>query len=158
LEEARVQAEKALEDGSGLEKFKQLVEAQGGDPSSIDSKDSLPSAPWVQDVKAPRSGCIAAIRADEVGLTAMQLGAGRRTKGEPVDHAVGIVLHRKVGDWIEQGDVFFTLHTRSEEEARLAAERLLQASAIQEDAREPLPLFYETFGGESGRGGKGREP
>lgn len=147
LEDARRQAEGRLADGSALEKFKELIDAQGGDVSVIDSPERLPSAPWMQDVAAPSGGCVAEIHAKEVGLAAMQLGAGRKKKGDPVDHAVGIVLHHKVGDWVEEGEALFTLHARSEEAARPAAERLLQACTLHEQACEPLPLFYDTIDG-----------
>jgi pyrimidine-nucleoside phosphorylase len=141
--EAKRKAEKALTDGAALDKFKQLVHAQGGNSSVIDSLERLPQASYTKQVSSPKAGYIAEIHAKEVGLTAMQLGAGRQKKGDPIDHAVGVVLLHKVGDQVGEGEPLFTIHARSEAEAQLAADRILQAHQIQEGSAEPLPLFYE---------------
>jgi pyrimidine-nucleoside phosphorylase len=147
LERARDQAQRALDEGAALRKFKQLVEAQGGDPSVVDSLEQLPQATYIEQVVSSEAGYIAEILAREVGLTAMQLGAGRQTKGDPVDHAVGVVLHHKVGDRVDGGEPLFTIHARSEAEARPAAERILKAHGFQNEAVEPLPLFHGVIEG-----------
>ncbi|MFN2149780.1 MAG: pyrimidine-nucleoside phosphorylase [Anaerolineales bacterium] len=145
LDQARAQVEASLDNGKGFEKFKQLVEAQDGDIRMVDDPDLLPRAPFIQTIKAPRSGYIAEINAREVGLTAMGLGAGRQHKGESVDHGVGIVLHHKVGEPVEKDDGLYTIHSRSQESFHQAAERLLQATKISPDPVEELPLIYETI-------------
>ena len=144
-EEARAIVERSLEGGDGLEKFKQLVKAQGGDLGPVEHPDRLPSAPIVIDVPAGRAGYLTRIDAREVGLTAMELGAGRERKGDSVDHAVGIVLHHKVGEQVGADQSLFTVHAQSEESAQAASRRLLGAIAISQSRVEPLPLFYETI-------------
>lgn len=132
----------AIKSGRGLEKFKDLVVAQGGDPAPIDDPTLLPQAPLQQPVTAPRSGYIAALDAQEVGIAAMRLGAGRAKKGEPIDHAVGVVLHRKIGDRVEKGEEILTVHARSQEVAREAESRLLGAYLWSEEPVEPPPLIH----------------
>jgi pyrimidine-nucleoside phosphorylase len=139
-------AEKKLKDGSALRKFRDLVEAQGGDLAFVDEPDRLPEAPVQVPVLARTSGYLAQQHAGEIGLTAMELGAGRAKKGDPVDHAVGIVLDRKVGDRIEEGDRLFTIHAQRDEAARAAKVRLLACTRIETAPVDPLPLFYETIG------------
>lgn len=147
IEQARDLAQRALADGSALEKFRQLVQAQGGDASVVDSLERLPQAAYIQEVASPEAGFLAEIHAREVGLTAMQLGAGREKKGDPVDHAVGVVVHHKAGDRVESGEPLFTVHTRSETEAQAAIVRVLNAHKIQVAPVEAPPLFYEVVEG-----------
>lgn len=146
LEKARRAAESALDEGRAFDKFKQLVVAQGGDVNVIDDPSGLPTAPFQLEVSAASSGCIHRIHAREVGLTAMELGAGRAKKGDPVDHAVGVVALRTVGDEVEAGDVLAVIHAQREDQASEAASRLRDAHVIREDRTERLPLFYETIG------------
>jgi len=145
LAEARQMAEAALADGRAWEKFRALVRAQGGDVSYIDQPEKLPSAPVIETIPAPRSGWLRAINAREVGETSVTLGAGRERKGEAIHHGVGIVIHHKVGDRVEEGQPLFTVYARSSAEASVAAERLLRAHAWSEQVCEPLPLFYDSI-------------
>jgi pyrimidine-nucleoside phosphorylase len=145
LEQARAQVESSLDHGAGLEKFKQLVAAQDGDVRYVDNLDLLPQAPVVKIVLTGSQGYLAKIDAREVGLTAMELGAGRQRKRDPVDHAVGIVLHRKVGDAVEADEPLFTIHAQTDQAADSAAKRLLKATEVSSEPVERLPLFYETI-------------
>ncbi len=145
LQQAKEMAEQVLADGSAYQKFKLLVEAQSGDVDTIEDTSRLPAAEIIEEVTAPEAGWIDRIHASEVGLTVVELGGGREKKGQPIDHAVGVVIHRNVGDRVEQGDVLFTLHANSREKADLAKERLLKAHSIVPEEVEPLPLFYGTF-------------
>ncbi len=145
LAEARQMAEATLADGRAWEKFRALVRAQGGDVSYIDQPEKLPSAPVIETIPAPRSGWLRAINAREVGETSVTLGAGRERKGEAIHHGVGIVIHHKVGDRVEEGQPLFTVYARSSAEASVAAERLLRAHAWSEQVCEPLPLFYDSI-------------
>lgn len=138
-------AEKTLRDGGAIEKFRQLVSAQGGDVSVIDDPSKLAKAPFQREVVSPRSGYLHEQHAGEIGLTAMELGAGRTKKGDPVDHAVGIVLEHKVGDVIEAGERLFTVHARHEQDANQAATRLLACARVNSEALDPLPLFYKVI-------------
>jgi pyrimidine-nucleoside phosphorylase len=143
LSDVRPMLEEKLADGSAWDKFYTLVKAQDGNVKQIENPDLLPTAPVILDVPCPETGILSGIDAREVGLTALDLGAGRIKKGQPVDHAVGVVVHRKVGDRIESGNPLVTVHARTEESARRAADRLLAAHRWGERA-EPLPLFYDT--------------
>jgi pyrimidine-nucleoside phosphorylase len=142
LEEARQMVENALTSGQGWEKFRVLVEAQDGDVRYVDHPERLPSAALVETVTAPQSGWLKAIHAREVGETAVALGAGRARKGDAVDHAVGIIIHRKVGDRVEAGDDLFTVHASDRERMEEAKTRLLAAHEWSDEKCDPLPLFY----------------
>jgi pyrimidine-nucleoside phosphorylase len=135
-------AAQLLDSGQAWEKFRDLVHAQNGDAGMIDNPDLLPKARLIKDVPAPRSGYIAAIDAAEIGLTSVDLGAGRARKGDPIDHAVGILVHRKVGDKMKVGEALFTLHANDEEKLVLAEKRLQAAVEWSDAPVEPLPLFY----------------
>ena len=143
LAEGRAMAEKAIADGSGFEKFRVLVQAQDGDVSYVDDVSKFPRAKFVEVVNAPRSGYISEVQARSVGEAAVTLGAGRAKKSDAVDHAVGFVIHKKVGDQIQKGEPLFTIHAN--DEARLAEARtaVLAAHAFSDTVVPPLPLFYD---------------
>lgn len=143
LEAARQMAEEAVGGGRALERFRALVAAQGGDPTYVDEPDRLPKAAFVQEYPAQRDGWISQVHARVVGETAVTLGAGRLQKGDPVDPSVGIVLHVKVGQRIEQGQPLFSIHARSAAEAESASQALYPAVAISVQPCRPLPLFYD---------------
>jgi len=142
---ARSMLHEVVQSGRALRKLVQWVEAQGGDASVLGDPPSMAVASIVKDVVAPRSGQVAAIDAREVGLAAVDLGAGRRRKGDPIDHAVGIVLQAKVGDRVAAGDRLFTVHANDRERCNRAQERVLQAYGWAEEGAEPPPLIYEVI-------------
>lgn len=143
LPEGREMAAAALRDGRAWEKFRVLVQAQGGDVTFIDHPERLPDAPIVKVVKAGQSGWLAQVNARVVGETSVEMGAGRERKGDPIDHRVGIEVHHKVGDWVEKGDGLFTLHVRNHQEAERAEERLSSQGLVWSESKvAPLPLFY----------------
>jgi pyrimidine-nucleoside phosphorylase len=141
-DEGLQQAQTALASGAAWEKFVALVEAQGGDVSQIESPDRLPHARLVQATPAPQSGYLSVLDARQVGLTAAGLGAGRARKGDTVDHAVGVVVHYKIGDFVEAGTPLFTVHANDEERLKVAETRLLAAHTLSTEPVEPFPLFY----------------
>ena len=145
FEEAFALSEQVIKDGSAFSKFKDLVMAQGGDVSYVDDPGKLPLAQERLVVGAPIAGYISQIHAGEVGLTAMELGAGRAQKGDPVDHSVGIEILHNVGDYIDEGELLFTVYAHNTDQAQAASDRLLAAHTISEDPVERLPLFYETI-------------
>jgi pyrimidine-nucleoside phosphorylase len=102
--------DRALGDGSGLAKFRELVAAQGGDVSQVDDPSKLPRAPRVETLRAARTAYVSAVAADQVGMASVRLGAGREKKGEAIDHRTGIVLHAKVGDRVERGEPYADVH------------------------------------------------
>lgn len=146
LEEARRMAEDALASGTAWQRFRTLVATQGGNLDYVDHPEKLPAAAVVETCPSPRSGWLSQINARVVGESSVTLGAGRQKKGEPIDHAVGFVLHHKVGDQVEQGQPLFTVHARSASEAAAACQRLLdEAYQWSEQPCPPLPLFYDVI-------------
>ncbi|MFC7365682.1 MULTISPECIES: pyrimidine-nucleoside phosphorylase [Bhargavaea] len=111
IEEAEGMIKKVISDGSALALFRKFIEAQGGDPEIVDEPAKLPSASEVIDFKAETDGYVQSIGADDIGLAAMHLGAGRATKDEQIDLAVGIVLKKKVGDEVKKGEPLAEIHT-----------------------------------------------
>ncbi len=132
----------AIQDGRGLERFKTLVASQGGDVRYIDQPELFPTAPLIESIPAPRSGYLSGIHARMVGEMAVLLGAGRSKKEDQIDHAVGIVIHHKVGDRVEKGQSLFTVHANSADLLEQARTTLLAAHSWSDDPVEPLPLFY----------------
>jgi pyrimidine-nucleoside phosphorylase len=143
LSAAREMAGAAIANGSAFEKLKTLVGAQGGDVAYLDNPERLPHAPVVQTVPAPQSGYLEHVLARIVGESSVSLGAGRAKKGDPVDHAVGVVIHHKVGDKVLQGDPLFTVHARDKDTMEHARRAILAAHLWSADPVQALPLFYE---------------
>jgi pyrimidine-nucleoside phosphorylase len=122
--EGRRRAEAALRDGSAVAAYERWIRAQGGgDPS----EDALPHAPVVAQVEARRGGYVTRLGAVDIGLAALRLGAGRRTKEDAIDHAVGVVCHRKRGDEVGAGELLAEVHARDEASAA-AGVRAVQAA------------------------------
>ena len=142
LDEARQMAEETIESGSGLEYLRKLVKAQGGDVNVIDHPELLPEAPVKTVIEAEESGFISEVHARTVGETAVVLGAGRMKKGDPIDHAVGIMVMVKVGQKIESGQPLFIIHARDDDSMQEARNNLVDAVKISKNIVEPLPLFY----------------
>jgi pyrimidine-nucleoside phosphorylase len=143
--QARAMLRDVLESGQAFDKLVAWIEAQGGDVSVLRDSPELKAASMVQPVPVPREGVVAAIDAMEVGLAAVELGAGRAKKGEPIDHAVGIVLDAKVGDWMQVGDTLFTIHANDPARCEAVRERVLAAYAWTDGTVAPLPLVYEVI-------------
>jgi pyrimidine-nucleoside phosphorylase len=121
--EGRQRAEAVLQDGSAVAAYERWIRAQGGDPS----EDALPRAPVVVHVEAPRGGYVTRLGAVQIGLAALHLGAGRRTKEDAIDHSVGVVCRRKRGDEVSVGEVFAEVHARDEDSAAEAVKEVLAA-------------------------------
>ncbi|TLN18573.1 thymidine phosphorylase [bacterium] len=147
LEAARTMAETTLESGRALASFRRLVEAQGGNVRYVDEPDRLPVAPLIETIDTPRAGYLLGINAREVGETSVELGAGRARKEDPIDHAVGIEIHHKVGDQVQVGEPLFTIHANDAAKLAAAKMRLLAAHQWSSEAVQPLPLFYDVIGG-----------
>jgi pyrimidine-nucleoside phosphorylase len=143
--DARSTLVQAMESGRALEKFMEWVAAQGGSTSVLDDPPRLARASLIRPVPAPRPGVIAGIDAMQVGLAAVDLGAGRLKKGEPVDHAVGVVLEGKVGDRAAAGETLFTIHANGEVALASAQSRLLDAYTWAENEIAPPPLVYQVI-------------
>jgi pyrimidine-nucleoside phosphorylase len=142
--EGSVRIARALDDGSALERFQKVVEAQGGDPRVCDTPETvLPQVPGRKDVVAPRGGTLASVDAQAVGTAVVILGGGRRRTEDKVDPAVGIEVLARIGDRVERGQPLARIHHRgdsAEAEARLAA-----AFVLDDRPHAAPPLIHETI-------------
>jgi pyrimidine-nucleoside phosphorylase len=142
LEEGRRRAEAAVDDGSALETYERWIRAQGGDPDP----SVLEQAPVQTPVAALRAGVVGRVSALAVGNAALELGAGRRTKADTVDHAVGVRCFAKRGDTVLAGDDLAEVHARDEEAARRAAAAVLAAYEIGDDAPSDRGILLDVVG------------
>ncbi|MFY9285046.1 MAG: pyrimidine-nucleoside phosphorylase [Tissierellaceae bacterium] len=141
-EEAREKLVEVVDNGLAFKKFKEFVARQGGRLEEIDNPDLLPKAQYIIDVKSDQRGYIQHIEADEVGMSALELGAGRKTKDSIIDLAVGIELVKKVGDRVEVGDIIAKIHSNDMIRAKNAKERLLKAYTFTDKEVSPSQLIY----------------
>jgi pyrimidine-nucleoside phosphorylase len=141
VEEGRRRAEQAIEDGSALETYERWIRAQGGDPDP----GVLERAPVQRSVAAPRDGVVTRVGALAVGNAALELGAGRRTKDDPVDHAVGVLCFAKRGDTVLEGDDLAEVHARDDEAAERAVAAVLAAYEIGDDAPPEKGILLEVI-------------
>lgn len=139
-------AAQTIASGAAWQKLKEMVAAQGGDVRYLDEPERLPQARIVAPVPAPRSGFLEEVQTDTIGMAVVGLGGGREKKGDPVDYAVGVVIHYKVGEWVEAGAPLFTIYANDEVKQAEAAHRVLAALAFSPDPVSPLPLFYRRIG------------
>jgi thymidine phosphorylase len=144
--------DEAIASGAALERFRAMVEAQGGDPRVVDDPDGvLPRAPVRLPIASPAAGTLAAVDAEALGLASAALGAGRRRKGDPIDPSVGIVVTPKIGDRLEAGAPIGEVHAASEDDAHEARSRVLATLVISDTEVEAPALVLEALGDE-GRG------
>jgi pyrimidine-nucleoside phosphorylase len=141
IDEGRRRAEAAVADGSADAAWRRWIEAQGGTADD----EALPAAPIVRDVTAPATGHVVALSAIAVGNAAVHLGAGRRTKADAVDHAVGIVCKAKRGDPVEAGEALAQVHARSDAAADAAGREVLAAYTIGDEAPPERPVLLEVI-------------
>ena len=139
--EARRLAEQAIADGSATAAYERWIRAQGGDPDEA----SLPTAPIVREVLAPRAGFVARLEALPIGLAALHLGAGRRAKDEDVDHAVGILCRAKRGDAVEAGEPLAVVHAHDGASADVAVAEVLVAYEIADEPPRLRPIVLDTL-------------
>jgi pyrimidine-nucleoside phosphorylase len=139
--EGKQQSAKLISSGKALEKFRQLVELQGGDAGVIDDSKRLPQAKHTLQVSSVRTGFLASLQCEQIGTACVILGGGRERKEDLVDPAVGIVLHKKVGDQVAAGEPIATVYYNAEAQAA-RARQLIEASCAIEDtapsAKRPL--------------------
>jgi pyrimidine-nucleoside phosphorylase len=128
-EEGRERAERAMTDGSARDTYERWIAAQGGDPEL----DALPKAPVVAEVRAPRAGVVTRLAALPIGIAALELGGGRRTKEDEIDHAVGVVCSAKRGQTVETGQVLADVHARDEASAAQAVDAVAAAYVIGDE-------------------------
>lgn len=132
---------KSIEDGSAYAKFAEFVKRQCGDVSVLDDCDSIINASYIVNVVSENSGYVSSIQSELIGETAMILGGGRQNKGDDIDHSVGVVLSKKVGDKVDKGDVIATIYANDKDKIEAANELIVKAFAIQKEIVDTYPLI-----------------
>jgi pyrimidine-nucleoside phosphorylase len=146
IEEGRQLSQQLIASGKALEKFRQMVELQGGNPRAVHDSTLLPKAQHTLEIKSPRAGYLSAIQCEQTGIACVILGGGRERKEDSVDPSVGFVLHKKVGDKVSAGESLCTVHYNSEQRAA-RAKALLEASFQVEEAppAQLRPLIHRVI-------------
>ncbi len=142
-QDARILAEDALYSGKAFEKFKEWISCQGGNSAWIENPELFPKAKYSLDILADYNGYIEKIDTEAVGIASVILGAGRETKEDIIDMSAGIILQKKTGEKIKQGDVLATLYTCKEDTLSNAEKKFLSAFTFSENEPEKQPLIYE---------------
>jgi len=143
LDEAREMAQSRLLDGSGYRKFKEVIAAQGGNPQVLDRFELLPNATGAREISTTRGGYVSAIDAELIGQASSMIGAGRNTKEDSVDPAVGVILEVKVGQKIEPGTILCRLYHTSDNNLEEAAELVEDAFRIAQQPSDERDLILE---------------
>jgi pyrimidine-nucleoside phosphorylase len=141
LDEARKMLEKAINDGSALKKFKQFIEAQGGDSSYIDNIEKFDKAEFIYEVKADKAGYVEAIECQSIGTIVMGLGGGRENKEQNIDLTVGIVLNKKIGNNIKIGDTIAVIYANDKTKLEKAEKELINCYKISDEEVNEQPLI-----------------
>lgn len=144
-EEARQMLMKTIEDGSAIYKFKEFILAQGGNGEQVDDPELLPKAKYIIEVKSKIPGYVTKINAENIGLIAMELGAGRATKEDVIDLAVGVVLNKKRGERVAVGDTIAYVHANDESKIKKAEEDILANYKIEDVQGKEIPLIYDVI-------------
>lgn len=142
--EARAMLQSAIDSGAGLEKLRAMIHELGGDETllTLDGMDSLCAVKRIVPVTAKRNGVIVGMQAELIGKAAQVLGAGRETKEDVIDPAVGLIMHKRVGDRIEAGEAFCTLYVNDEKNLQDAVDTMLEAVCIGEKPEQVAPMVY----------------
>ncbi len=139
-------SEKLIASGKALDKFRQMVDLQGGDAHTIDDPKNLPQAKHRMTVPASSNGYLASLQCEQIGTACVILGGGRERKEDAVDPAVGIVLHKKVGDAVSVGETLATIHYNSETRAARARQLIEESCRITDlPLREKRPLIHRVI-------------
>lgn len=140
-QKARAMLAEVISDGSALNKLEQFVQAQGGNPAAVRNPSLLPKASIVEEIPAPCSGYVEKIDCEEIGICSLILGGGRETKESVIDLSVGLILHKKVGDYVEAGQSLAAIHANDRQKLVTAKERFLKAYHMTEKKVNRKPLI-----------------
>ena len=141
-EEARDMLEKTIKDGSALAKFAEMVEAQGGDISYIYDTDKFEKAKYVEPALSPADGFVRSIKTDDVGIASLLLGGGREKKDDIIDHAVGLIIEKRIGDRVKEGEPLAMIHANDRDKLEAAKQKLISAYEIgTEPDRLPMHVY-----------------
>lgn len=141
-EEGRTLLLENIQNGNALNKLKEFVRAQGGDDSCIDDFSLFPQAKYKLEVKSDRTGILSKLHAEALGIVAMELGAGRKTKEDVIDLGVGIVLHKKRGEKVSEGESLATVYANDMTKGEKAIKDILSYIEIKDLYEENIPLIY----------------
>lgn len=144
--EARAMLAARVKDGGAARVAREMIKAQGGDPRAVDDPSVFAKAPVIAELRAPADGYITAIDTHAVGVAGVVMGAGRTRAEDPIDHAVGFVFERNVGDKVSAGDALVTVHARTDAQAADAFARLSAAIATGAERPADAPLLVERVG------------
>ncbi|MCR1949769.1 MULTISPECIES: pyrimidine-nucleoside phosphorylase [unclassified Clostridium] len=145
FEEGKALLLENINNGKGLKKLKEFVKAQGGDESFVDDTNKFPKAKYIVEVKATQEGVISKINAEAFGLIAMELGAGRETKESTIDLSVGIVLNKKRGEKVKEGDILAYIHSNDESNIKKAKNDIIKNMIISNSLDKEIPLIYDVI-------------
>lgn len=140
-QKARAMLAEVISDGSALNKLEQFVQAQGGNPAAVRNPSLLPKAAIVEEIPSPCSGYVEKIDCEEIGICSLILGGGRETKESVIDLSVGLILHKKVGDYVEAGQPLAAIHANDRQKLVTAKERFLKAYHMTEKKVNRKPLI-----------------
>jgi thymidine phosphorylase len=145
--EGKQQSEKLIASGKALDRFRQMVELQGGDPRTIDDPKKLPQARNSMAISSPKKGYLTSLQCEQIGTACVILGGGRERKEDSVDPAVGIVLHKKIGDAVSADEPLATIYYNAETRAARARQLLEASYGISDSFRsEKRPLIHRVIG------------
>jgi pyrimidine-nucleoside phosphorylase len=150
LASGKTKAEQLLRSGEALQVFRKMVKLQGGDERVIDNIHLLPQAQHRREVVSPTAGFVSEIDCHAVGIASVILGGGRAKKEDAVDPAVGIIMHRKLGDSVAAGEPLCTIHYNSEARADEAAKLLQKSFRIADATAKKNSLVHKVIGGKTG--------
>ncbi|TNE50996.1 MAG: thymidine phosphorylase [Deltaproteobacteria bacterium] len=148
LDDALVKVDELIQSGAAFRKFQEVVVAQGGDPRALEDYERFPQAKGVAVLPATQDGFISGISCERVGRLAVQLGAGREKVGEPVDPAVGFILHKKMGDEVKAGDHLVTVYYNDEDKADQIRQPLLACFEFAQTPVSPPTIVLESIQGD----------
>ena len=141
FEESKELLKKTIENGSALQKLAEFVEAQGGDSRAVFDSSLLPQASIVEEIKSTRSGYISHIECDEIGICSLILGGGRETKESEIDLSVGLILHKKVGDYVKEGESLVQIHANDQAKLEAAKDRFIKAYEFSNTKIDKKPFI-----------------
>jgi pyrimidine-nucleoside phosphorylase len=144
VDEASTAVRDLITSGKALDTFRAFIASQGGNPDIVDNPGLLPAASFHLEILSGQEGYVHQIDAEQIGIAAMQLGAGRAKKEDPIDYAVGITLNKKIGDYVQRGESICTLHANKEDVSGIR-ELVLAAYRISEHKPEPVKLIYDVI-------------
>ncbi|NEZ46281.1 pyrimidine-nucleoside phosphorylase [Clostridium niameyense] len=143
IEEAKSMLLNTIEKGTAIEKLKEFIKSQGGDEALVECEEKLPKADYIIPVISEKEGYVNKIHAENIGIVAMELGAGRATKESVIDLAVGIVLNKKRGDKVEKGDTIAYVHANDKAKGEKAVKDIINNYVIEKTCNEKVPLIHD---------------